>query len=70
MQIQVDEELTANLALNRVPGVGAAAYSNLLQSFDSASGVFNASRQQLSRVAELTPELIDNLLKGVDATGV
>jgi len=70
VQIPVDEELTANLALNRVPGVGAALYSNLLQSFDNASGVFNANRQQLSRLAELTPELIDTLLKGVDATGV
>ena len=70
MEIPIDEELTANLALNRVPGVGAATYSNLLQSFNSASGVFNANRQQLSRVAELTPELIDTLLMGVDATDV
>ena len=70
MEIPIDEEMAAHLALNRVSGVGSVIYSNLLEAFSSASAVFSANRQQLSRVAELTPELVDKLLKGIDATGV
>ncbi len=66
----MDEELTACLALNRVTGVGPAAYSNLFQSFSSASAVFKANRTQLSRVPGVTDDVVDHLLKGIEATKV
>ncbi len=66
----MDEELTAYLALNRVIGVGPAAFSNLLQCFSSASAVFEASRAQLSCIPGVTDDVVDCLLKGVEATNV
>lgn len=69
MVISSEKELTAQLALNRVAGVGSVVYSNLLQCFDTAGAVFDANRQQLSRVPGTTPEVIDVLLCGMDATG-
>ncbi|NOY16765.1 MAG: DNA-protecting protein DprA [Gammaproteobacteria bacterium] len=66
----MDEELTARLALNRVTGVGPAAFSNLFQYFSSASAVFKANRTQLSHVPGLTDDAVDGLLKGIEATNV
>lgn len=66
----MDEELTACLALNRVTGVGPAAFSNLLQCFSSASAVFEANRTQLSCVPGVTDDVADCLLKGIEATNV
>jgi len=70
VEISNDQELTAQLALNRVPGVGPLAFSNLLQCFDTASAVFGANRQQLLRVPDLTVEIVDLLVRGMDATNV
>ncbi|MEA1890383.1 MAG: DNA-processing protein DprA [Pseudomonadota bacterium] len=66
----MDEELTARLALNRVSGVGPAAFSNLFQCFSSASAVFKANRTQLSRISGVSDDAVDILLKGIDATNV
>jgi DNA processing protein len=66
----MDEELTARLALNRVSGVGPAAFSNLFQCFNSASEVFNANRTQLSRVSDVSHDVVNLLLKGIEATNV
>lgn len=66
----VNEELIAHLALNRVPGVGSVAYTNLLQCFNSACAVFAANRQQLSCVPGITPDIVDALIMGMDATDV
>ena len=70
MEIPIDEELVAQLALNRVPGVGSALYSNLLEAFNSASDVFSANRQQLSGIPGVTAEIADALVRGVEATNV
>jgi DNA processing protein len=68
--IPIDDELIAQLALNRVSGIGSLAFSNLLQSFGSASAVFSANRQQLSRVPDITVDSIDLLVRGLEATNV
>ena len=70
METPIDQELTAQLALNRVPGVGPVTYSNLLETFNSAADVFNANRQQLSSVPGITPDIVDALIMGKDATDV
>lgn len=70
METPIDQELTAQLALNRVPGVGPVTYSNLLETFNSAGAVFNANRQQLSCVPGITPDIVDALIMGMDATDV
>lgn len=70
MEIPIDDELIAQLALNRVSGIGSLAFSNLLQSFGSASAVFSANRQQLQRVPDLTIDSIDLLVRGLEATNV
>lgn len=70
MEIPIDDELIAQLALNRVSGIGSLAFSNLLQSFGSASAVFSANRQQLSRVPDVTVDSIDLLARGLEATNV
>lgn len=66
----MDEEVSARLALNRIAGIGPAIYSDLLECLDTASAVFNASRQQLSRVPALTPAIIDQIKLGIAATNV
>jgi len=70
VEIRNSEELIAQLALNRVTGVGSAIYTNLLQYFDSAIAVFSANRQQLSRVPDVSPQIADILIKGTESTGV
>lgn len=70
MEIPIDEELTAHLALNRAPGVGSAIYTNLLQNFDTASAVFNANRQQLTCVPDVTPEVADAIVRGTESSNV
>lgn len=70
METPIDQELTAQLALNRVQGVGSVTYSNLLETFNSAGAVFNANRQQLSCVPGITPDIVDALIMGMDATDV
>ena len=70
METPIDQELTAQLALNRVPGVGSVTYSNLLETFNSAADVFNANRQQMSSVPGITPDIVDALIMGKDATDV
>jgi DNA processing protein len=70
VEIPIDDELIAQLALNRVSGIGSLAFSNLLQSFGSASAVFSANRQQLSRVPDVTVDSIDLLARGLEATNV
>ena len=70
MEIPIDGELTARLALNRVAGVGSVTYLNLLQYFDAASAIFNANRQQLSCVPGVTPEVADAIVRGIEATNV
>ena len=70
MEIPIDDELIAQLALNRVSGIGSLAFSNLLRSFGSASAVFRANRQQLSRVPDVTVDSIDLLARGLEATNV
>ena len=66
----MDEEITARLALNRIPGVGPAIYSDLLVCFDTASAVFSASQQQLLYVPAVTPAIADQLEQGIAATNV
>ncbi len=68
--ITIDDELIAQLALNRVSGVGSHVFSSLLRVFGSASAVFNASRQQLSTVPDSNPNITEIISRGVDATGV
>ena len=70
METPIDEELIAQLALNRVSGVGSLAYSNLLQYFGTASDVFCANRQQLLRVPDINLDVVEHLVKGIDATNV
>lgn len=66
----MDEELTACLALNRISGVGPAAYTRLLQSFNTTSEVFAANRTQLSRVHGVSDDVVNAILKGVLASNV
>jgi len=66
----MDEELTACLALNRVDGVGPAAFSNLFQCFSSAGAVFEANRAQLARVPDVSNDVVNILLRGIEATNV
>ena len=66
----MDDEVAARLALNRIAGIGPAIYSALLECLGTASAVFNASRQQLSRVLALTPAIIDQIKTGIAATNV
>jgi DNA processing protein len=66
----MDEELTACLALNRIPDVGPATFSSLYQYFSSASAVFNANRTQLLRVPDISEDVIDRILKGIPASNV
>ena len=66
----MDEELTACLALNRIPGVGPATFSSLYQCFSSASAVFFANRTQLLRVPDISEDVIEHILKGVVASNV
>jgi DNA processing protein len=68
--IPIDDELIAQLALNRVPGIGSLAFSSLLGAFGSARAVFNASRQQLSTVSDSNSDIAEIICRGVDATGV
>ena len=70
MEIPIDDELIAQLALNRVSGIGSLAFSNLLQSFGSASAVFSANRQQLLRIPDVAVDSIDLLVRGVEASNV
>ncbi len=70
METPIDEELIAQLALNRVPGVGSLTYTNLLQYFGTASDVFSANRQQLLRVPNLTQDQVEQLASGIDAMNV
>mgnify|MGYP001820117838 CR=1 FL=1 len=70
METPIDEELIAQLALNRVSGVGSLAYTNLLQYFGTASDVFCANRQQLLRVPDINLDVVEHLVKGIDATNV
>ncbi len=66
----MDDELTACLALNRVPGIGPVAFAELFLHFSSAVDVFKARRTQLTSVPCITDKIADSLLKGIEATGV
>lgn len=66
----MDEEVAARLALNRIAGIGPAIYSDLLEYFDTASAVFYANRQQLLHIPALTPDIVDQIKQGIDATNV
>jgi DNA processing protein len=66
----IDEELIAQLALNRVPGIGSLTYTNLLQYFGTATDVFSAKRQQLLRVPDINQKLVEHLASGIDAMNV
>jgi DNA processing protein len=68
--ISIDDELIAQLALNRVPGVGSLAFANLLEHFGTASDVFTARRQQLSCVPGLSPDIIEHVCRGIEASNV
>jgi len=65
-----EQELTARLALNRIPVIGPDLYHTLIAHFGSASAVFAANRSQLEIIPSLGPKRLTGLLAGPDTAGV